>query len=452
MALVAIAACAAVVTTTMVAGASTDRSARTSAGAGVGVLTYSLGDKAFGIRDFREEGKPPAPIELTGVVHYPLKLTGKLPLVVLQHGLAVTCLDKSALEKSNRLQAEADAATDPAEKERLEEKSSAAYDPIVQWPCAPGVPALDSHRGYDYLGSALAAKGFVVLSVSVNGVNAGPMGEAADMARAAVGNEHLRLWRDLVAGTGPLKSVLRDARTGKAVASPFRGHIDLQRVGLMGHSRGGRGMMWQVADKHAGEVPRGVRIQAAMTLASPEPGAVDPYRPDPVLVADYRTTRIPLLVWNGNCDYGAGGEWDWLVAPSRAPVHRMLVHGANHNFSNTNWSPNSGLLFAEDDADDGGHPKPGHCVGRRVEQVEKQLTETEQRRVLTGYLDAFLSRYLKGDTGQTAVLDGRRHPFRRFATVDVSTLAPGKLPPPPPPLDEESEDGQGEEVPPGKEE
>jgi hypothetical protein len=168
-----------------------------------------------------------------------------------------------------------------------------------------------------------------------------------------------------------------------------------------------------------------------MTLASPEPGAVDPVDPDPALVADYRTTRIPLLVWNGNCDYGAGGTWDWLVAPSRAPIHRMLVHGANHNFSNTSWSPSSGLLFAEDDADEAGHPRPGYCVGRRVEQVEKQLTETRQRRVLTTYLAAFLGRYLMGDTSQDAVLDGRRHPLNDFATVDVSTLAPGKVPPPP---------------------
>jgi len=416
----------------MVATASTTEHAPlTSVGGGIGVLTYSLGDRAFTIKGYGEDGKPPVPIELTGVVHYPLRLTGKLPLVVLQHGLWQTCLDRAAVEKAKRLQAQADAATDPAEKERLENESSAAYAATTQWPCAPGVPGVKSYRGYDYLGSALAAKGFVVLSISANGVNAGPMGEAQDMARAAVGNEHLRLWRDLAAGGGPLAGALRDARTGKTVTSPFRGHLDLQRVGLMGHSRGGRGMMWQAAGKHAGQIPRGVRIRAAMTLASPEPGAIDPADPDPVLVADYRTTRIPLLVWNGTCDYSAGGQWDWLVAPSRAPVHRMLVHGANHNFPNTQWSPSSGLLFAGDDADDGGHPKPGQCVARPDKQVEKQLTEAEERQVLTAYLTAFLGRYLEADTSQNAVLDGRRHPVGDFASVDVSTLAPGKVPPPP---------------------
>jgi hypothetical protein len=432
-ALVAITAAATVVTSTVVAAASTmDRTPPPPAAGEIGVLTYSLGDTAFTVKDFHEEGKPPAPIELTGAVYYPLALTGKAPLVVLQHGLWSTCLDKAAVEAFNRLQAQADAATDPAEKERLQRAALDAYAPTGQWPCAAGVPMVDSYRGYDYLGRALAAQGFVVVSIGANGVNAGPQGEVQDMARAAVGNEQLRLWRDLAAGGGPLAGALRDARTAKAVASPFRGRLDLQRVGLVGHSRGGRGMMWQVADKHAGQVPGGVRVQAAMTLASPEPAAIDPAEPDPALVADYRTTRVPLLVWNGNCDYGAGGAWDWLVAPSRAPIHRMLVHGANHNFPNTRWSPSGGLLFAEDDADRGGHPRPGQCVGRQVRQVERQLTEVEERRVLTTYLAAFLGRYLKGDTSQDAVLDGRRHPLGDFATVDVSTLAPGKVPPPDP--------------------
>ena len=73
-----------------------------------------------------------------------------------------------------------------------------------------------------------------------------------------------------------------------------------------------------------------------------------------------------------------------------------------------------------------------------MKKTDKQLTEDAQRRVLTAYLDAFLSRYLNGDVGQAAVLDGRRHPVGRVAEVDVSTPAPGRLPPPLPPLGDDS--------------
>ncbi|MDX8140703.1 hypothetical protein SK854_01175 [Lentzea sp. BCCO 10_0061] len=39
-----------------------------------------------------------------------------------------------------------------------------------QWPCPAG-DAFPSHRGYDYLAEELARQGFVVVPVSVNGVD-----------------------------------------------------------------------------------------------------------------------------------------------------------------------------------------------------------------------------------------------------------------------------------------
>ena len=45
------------------------------------------------------------------------------------------------------------------------------------------------------------------------------------------------------------------------------GHLILDDVGTLGHSRGGKGAMWQPSDKHAAEVRAGVRLRAVLALA-----------------------------------------------------------------------------------------------------------------------------------------------------------------------------------------
>jgi predicted dienelactone hydrolase len=110
-------------------------------------------------------------------------------------------------------------------------------------PCDRGAP-FPSYRGYDYLGAALARRGFVVVSISVDSINMTSF-DYGDRARLI--NKHLDLWRQLAAGRGPLEPVL--GRLGE--------HVDLGNVATMGHSRGGKGVMWQASDKHRAEVPAG---------------------------------------------------------------------------------------------------------------------------------------------------------------------------------------------------
>ncbi len=91
----------------------------------------------------------------------------------------------------------------------------------------------------------------------MNGISAGELGTSADMARATLVNKHLEMLSDANDGEGPLAEPLR----------ALRGQLDLTNVGLMGHSRGGRGVAWQAADIHAADLPRGVRLRAAVPLA-----------------------------------------------------------------------------------------------------------------------------------------------------------------------------------------
>ncbi len=158
-------------------------------------LSYDLGDQAFQPVGF------PSKVELKAKVYAPTTISGRAPLVILQHGRHATC--------------------------------ATAAKQLLEWPCPIDVPEIPSYAGYDALGRNLASHGMVVVSVGANGVNAddGFLADGGASARAQLILEHLRRWRTWDADPA---------------ASPFGarfvGHIDLDRVGLMGHSRGGEGI------------------------------------------------------------------------------------------------------------------------------------------------------------------------------------------------------------------
>ncbi|MFF4764626.1 hypothetical protein [Streptomyces sp. NPDC001292] len=94
------------------------------------------------------------------------------------------------------------------------------------------------------------------------------------------------------------------------------------------------------------------------------------------------------------------------------------MHSANHNYFNTQWSPDSGQVAAGDDA------HPGQCTTPGDSTYETQLTEAGQRRLGAAYIDAFFRRYLTDDKRFEAILGGKRHSLAHIAPVDVTaTLA-----------------------------
>lgn len=378
----------------------------------VAAVHYTLGDTAFQVPGFHS-GDPDetdlADIELTGIVHYPRDLAGgPHPLVLMAHGLADTCADRNAPQRPRP--------TPPTGTTGATAQTT-AKDPLAQWPCAEGTPILPSYRGYDYLGENLASHGFVVVSISANGINVGESGVPQDMARAALMNKHLAMWQQLTGtGGGPLAGRFTDATSGARRAVDFTGRVDLTRVGTLGHSRGGRGVMYQAAEKHRADWPAGVQVRAALPLAPAGIALPD----DPDMVADYQLTSVPFLDWEGTCDYGAQGDFFPVTAGKNQATSRELrVHGANHNFLNVQWSPSSGQVSSYDDADFGPRPGPGKCTSRDDDSAVRQLTEPEERRVATGYVSAYFRRYLTGDSGMDPILNGEKQPYAQLTRVEA---------------------------------
>ncbi|GAA2325940.1 alpha/beta hydrolase [Streptomyces cuspidosporus] len=311
----------------------------------VAVAEYDLGDTAF------TDSQSGTVSEVRAQVHYPRRPTGRLPLIVMSHGSWWACDSKDT----------------------------------VEWPCEEGSSPFPSYRGYDYLGAALAARGFVVVSISVNGINRTSF-DYGDRARLV--NEHLRLWQQLAAGRGgPLAGHLVDT-SGRPVARDLTGHVDMNRVGTLGHSRGGKGVMWQASDKHRGEWPAGVRVRAVLGLA---PVKFDVPEGDH---SDTLITKLPFAVVTSSCDGAvqeAGQEYlDDVSGLNTIDDYSISLKGANHNYYNTTWTPP--YLFGEDDST---------CPAQ-------ELPPSRQQDALIAYATAFFRYELKGDQDGLPVLTGER--------------------------------------------
>jgi hypothetical protein len=351
----------------------------------VRTVSYDLGATALRVPGFETTEGQPAGIELAAVVHLPGDPgAGPYPLVLVQHGFHETCADRAAGEALQNAYRDYLTVTD---RGGADDAAGRAMDEaragLLSWPCAAGVDALPSHRGFDAMGERLAGQGFVVVSMSANGISAGTPGGGADAARVALTERHLAMWRQLAtSGTGPLAEAFDGA-------AELKGAVDLRRVAGIGHVEGVRGFT----------LPTGT-LSAVVALSPAETEAED------------AALTAPVLAVTGSCESGA-------VAPPGAIA--VTVDGANRTFTNAQWAPAGGQVLAHDDvardleAFSDVRPRAGWCRHAHDDGTSKQLTEVRQREVVTAYVAAFLQDTLQGAKGPGVTGDGR--PFRELTTV-----------------------------------
>jgi hypothetical protein len=314
----------------------------------VAQVDYDLGDSAAQLPDFAK------PVEMVGRVFYPSALAdGPYPLIVFLHGRHSTCFSGTQAR--------------------------------AEWPCSAGNQSIPSYQGYDYMGQILASHGYVVVSIGANGINAADF-DAEDggmLGRAELVQQHLDLW----------------ARWNRGEPAPFMvdfsSKIDLSRIGTMGHSRGGEGVVGHYLYNLNHGAPYG--IKAVLPLAP-----VDFNRNVP--------TQVPLGVILPYCDgdvsdlQGVHYYDDSLFAATAdlAPKHVFLVMGANHNFFNTTWTPATFGAGATDDFPQG---TPGG-MGDPACGPAGRLTDAQQRAVGLAYLSAFFRAYVGGENEFLPLLRG----------------------------------------------
>ncbi len=315
---------------------------------------YNFGDTAFQPSNF------PGPVELRASIHYPTNLPGgPYPVIVFLHGRHGTCFKGSA--------------------EKLE------------WPCTAGSQPIPSFQGYDYIGEVLASNGYAVVSISANGVNAvdNSVFDLGALARAELIQKHL----DILKGF--------NTTGGAPFGTKFVGKLDLTRVGTMGHSRGGEGVVRHYVLNNSLGAPYG--IKAVFPLAP-----VDFNR----FVVNNAALNVMLPYCDGDVSDLQGVHFyddaRYNVPGDQAPKHYELVMGADHNFFNTVWSPSSGIPGATNDwsfvPSGNNDPQCGTVAGNQ------RLTEEQQRGTGLAYMTAFFRAYVGGETQFIPILTGDAPP------------------------------------------
>jgi hypothetical protein len=204
--------------------------------------------------------------------------------------------------------AEDDGANKPFSKRRAKRGPG----PLIFMAHGNHSPADPSYLGYDYFQHALAKMGFVAVSVDCNELN-GPIGGAGNIFdRADLINVSIAHFQSLNAGD-PI----------------FKGVLDFNKVGLMGHSRGGEAV---VISPGRASMPAGASILCVLSLAPTDWGATS----GPPQGYEF-LTLLPAAdgdVWSND-----GAKYYDRCLPTSFKS-QLYVHNACHNFFNRQWLQN----------------------------------------------------------------------------------------------------------------
>jgi hypothetical protein len=235
-----------------------------------------------------------------------------------------------------------------------------------------------SDRGYDYLGNLLASRGFIVVSIDQNFLNGAwiDFGEGLNevAARGWLILEHLNLWRDW----------------NNSKESSFFNLIDMEKIALIGHSRGGEAIATASVFNNLSHFPGNGNILfdyhfniLGLVAIAPVDAQYSPGGQKSTL------NNIDYLVIQGAHDgdvrsFQGAGQYS-RVHFDNSDYHfktALYVYGANHGQFNTIWgkrdiqSPAS-IFF----------------------DLNQFLPQEEQQQIAKVYISAFLETVLHDEKG-----------------------------------------------------
>ncbi|WP_030675518.1 hypothetical protein [Streptomyces sp. NRRL B-1347] len=304
----------------------------------------------------------PAKVEMRATVVGPVGAPGKRPLALFLHGRHGTCYKGDQTGGS--------------------------------WPCKSGWKPIPSYQGYLHDQKLLASQGYVTVSISANGINgqddSAPDGGA--QARSSLVRQHLGRFADWAADPTKAPGAVRGTAP-----------VDLDRVMLVGHSRGGEGVNRAAFDSRyqppADEdgYPHKARWQIRGTvLIGP---TIFGQNPDP---------DVPSMTLLPGCDGDVSDLQGQLyldntrgVGNGSALHSSVYMVGANHNFFNTEWTPGQAQAPADDDFSSGSRPDPVCSPGHGPRLKAKQ-----QQKAGSTYIAAAARLFVEGDDEVRPLLDG----------------------------------------------
>lgn len=195
-----------------------------------------------------------------------------------------------------------------------------------------------SDAGYAYLGELLASRGMIAVSVDENFLNGSSFEgivpaigglEDENDARGWLLLEHLRQWRDW----------------NRSEEHPFYRKVDLDRIALIGHSRGGEAVAVAAAFNRLPAYPDNAHIPFSYRFNIRSAVAIAPvegqYKPTGVGTP---LENISYFTLHGTHDSDIG-SFEGEAQYERVHLHKsgpwfksyLYVYGANHGQFNTTW-------------------------------------------------------------------------------------------------------------------
>jgi dienelactone hydrolase len=238
-----------------------------------------------------------------------------------------------------------------------------------------------SDPGYEYLGELLASRGFILVSVDQNFLNGNTRFREPTAIALPTGREqavrgwllleHLRLWHEW----------------NKLAGNPFYGKVDVSRIALMGHSRGGEAAATAVAFNRMKYYPEdatvrfnyGYQIESIVAIA-PADGQYQPAQ-QPRWVEDVSYLTLQGAHDADSSSFAGSRQADRVRFTHPGPWFsaEIWAYRANHGQFNTAWGR---MDF----------PAP---VGWFL-NLKPLMSGEDQRLISKTYISAFLETTLSG--------------------------------------------------------
>ena len=224
-----------------------------------------------------------------------------------------------------------------------------------------------SYQGFAYLINLLVSRGYICVSVALHDLDATSPPQIYERGLAII--EHLDY-------------LLRDAGTTDAfILNQLRPKVDYERIALLGHSRGGEGII-AAQDIYQGITPPpSYHIEALCSLA-PTDVTQDPSGNDVLLspCGPY-TPKLPYLMIAATRDtdlvFNPGNR---ILDRAARPKYGINIYGGNHNNFNMLWPPDE-------------YPQPYPSPPDPLDWP--MLSASEQQNITKSYVHSFMNIYLK---------------------------------------------------------